>query len=70
MLNSSGVMGHPGARNARHSLRTGAVAVMLAMAVRLIGGGVYLVSAQSSSPAVNPAVPTVDKAFSVRMPSA
>jgi uncharacterized cupredoxin-like copper-binding protein len=49
MMNSGGVMGHPGARHAKHSFRIGAGAVMLAMAVGLIGGGVYLASAQTSS---------------------
>lgn len=52
MTHSNG-MSHQGARNVKHSFRIGAGAVMLAMAVGLIGGGVYLASAQTSSAPAN-----------------
>jgi uncharacterized cupredoxin-like copper-binding protein len=53
MMISNGVVRHLGAKNPKHSFRIGAIAVLLAMAVGLVGGGVYLASAQSSAPPAN-----------------
>src|SRR3954462_3671670 len=49
-MHSDGTVRHDSARNPQHSFRIGAGAVMLAMAVGLIGGGVYLASAQTATP--------------------
>ena len=54
-MHSDGTVKHPGdrSRSSKHAIRTGAVAVMLAMAVGLIGGGVYRAGAQSATPPAN-----------------
>ena len=47
-MNSEGTTRRLSARHPQHPLRIGAMAVILAMAVGLLGGGVYLTSAQTT----------------------